>query len=77
MGEGTSINECLTPSESRSRRQNRPVSELIFGKAAVDALDVDLVTDHVTRFTLAALGFGEPLGNQNKNSHKEAQKAQK
>lgn len=42
-------------------RQNRPVSELIFGKAAVDALDADMVTAHVTRFTLAALGFAEPI----------------
>jgi AcrR family transcriptional regulator len=37
-------------------RQNRPVAELIFGKDRVDALDVDAVTEHVTRFTLAALG---------------------
>ncbi|MBA4063516.1 MAG: DUF1956 domain-containing protein [Isosphaera sp.] len=44
-------------------RQNRPVSELIFGKAAVDALDAGLVTDHVTRFTLAALGLAEPVGS--------------
>jgi AcrR family transcriptional regulator len=45
-------------------RQNRPVSELIFGKAAVDALDVNLVTDHVTRFTLAALGLADPIGSE-------------
>lgn len=37
-------------------RQNRPVVELIFGKDAVDALGVGMVIDHVTRFTLAALG---------------------
>ena len=37
-------------------RQNRPVVELIFGKDAVDALDVEMVIDHVTRFTLGALG---------------------
>jgi AcrR family transcriptional regulator len=43
-------------------RQNRPVSELIFGKAAVDALGVESVADHVVRFTLAALGLAEPLG---------------
>jgi AcrR family transcriptional regulator len=41
-------------------RQNRPVVELIFGKDAVDALDVEMVIGHVTRFTLAALGFEGP-----------------
>jgi AcrR family transcriptional regulator len=41
-------------------RQNRPVAELIFGKDQVDALDLAAVTDHVTRFTLAALGLGPP-----------------
>ncbi|OWK47450.1 Transcriptional regulator, TetR family [Fimbriiglobus ruber] len=42
-------------------RQNRPVVELIFGKDRIDALDVTLVTEHVTRFTLAALGYAPPL----------------
>ncbi len=42
-------------------RQNRPVVELIFGKDHVDALDAEMVADHVTRFTLAALGHGEPV----------------
>jgi AcrR family transcriptional regulator len=41
-------------------RQNRPVVELMFGKERVDALDLAAVTDHVTRFTLAALGRDEP-----------------
>ncbi len=41
-------------------RQNRPVTELIFGRAVMDALTVDMVADHITRFTLAALGHGEP-----------------
>jgi AcrR family transcriptional regulator len=41
-------------------RQNRPVAELIFGKEAMTALTLELVTEHVTRFTLAALGLGEP-----------------
>jgi AcrR family transcriptional regulator len=44
-------------------RQNRPVAERIFSRAEVEALDVDLVTDHVTRFTLAALGFASPIGS--------------
>ncbi|MGL6094276.1 MAG: TetR/AcrR family transcriptional regulator [Fimbriiglobus sp.] len=42
-------------------RQNRAVVELMFGKDAVDALGLELVTDHVTRFTLAALGHAEPI----------------
>jgi AcrR family transcriptional regulator len=45
-------------------RQNRPVSELIFGKEAVAALDADAVADHVVRFTLAALGHAEPIGGR-------------
>jgi TetR/AcrR family transcriptional regulator, regulator of cefoperazone and chloramphenicol sensitivity len=36
-------------------RQNRPVSELIFGKPAVEALTADVVADHVVRFTLNAI----------------------
>ncbi len=43
-------------------RQNRPVAELIFGKEPVDALSTDDIANHVTRFSLAALGHGEPIG---------------
>ena len=43
-------------------RQNRPVAELIFGKDAVGALDVEAVANHVVQFTLAALGHAEPVG---------------
>jgi len=41
-------------------RQNRKVSELIFDKERIEALDLESVTEHVTRFTLAALGQGPP-----------------
>lgn len=41
-------------------RQNRHISEMLFGKKAVAAIDAEAVADHVTRFTLAALGHGEP-----------------
>jgi AcrR family transcriptional regulator len=41
-------------------RQNRLCSELIFGKEAVDRLTVGMVADHVSRFTLAALGLEPP-----------------
>ena len=44
-------------------RQNRRVAELIFGKDDVDALDLAAVSDHVVRFTLAALGHALPIGN--------------
>ena len=38
-------------------RQNRTVSTLLFGAAAVDALSLAAVTEHVVRFTFAALGL--------------------
>ncbi len=43
-------------------RQNRPITELIFGKEAIDTLDAESVAEHVVQFTLAALGFAEPVG---------------
>lgn len=41
-------------------RQNRPISELIFGKPAIEKLSAAMVADHVEKFTFAALGMGEP-----------------
>ena len=41
-------------------RQNRKVSELLFDKERIETLDLESVTEHVTRFTLAALGHAEP-----------------
>lgn len=38
-------------------RQNRPVSELIFGKEHVERLTADMVADHVVAFTFKALGI--------------------
>jgi len=46
-------------------RQNRPVSELIFGKDHLDALTADAVADHVVRFSLAALGLAAPITAEN------------
>ena len=40
----------------------RSVSERIVGPEAFGRLDAPYLTDHITRFTLAALGRGEPLG---------------
>ncbi len=40
-------------------RQNRTVTTLIFGAPAVEELTLDAVTEHVTRFTFAALGLAD------------------
>jgi len=37
-------------------RMTRPMSRRLIGDAAYDALDLDYLTDHITDFTLAALG---------------------
>lgn len=39
----------------------RPVSERLVGAETYASLDVEFLTDHVTNFTLAALGQGPPL----------------
>lgn len=38
-------------------RQNRPISELIFGKDHVEQLTEEMVADHVVAFTFKALGI--------------------
>ena len=38
-------------------RQNRHVAELIFGGDAFGAISTDMVVDHITQFTFAALGL--------------------
>ena len=46
-------------------RQNRPVSELIFGKDSMSGLTAEMVADHVVGFTLAAIGlFPSPPGER-------------
>ena len=42
-------------------RQNRFVSELIFGPEGIGSLDAAMVVEHITRFTFAALGLAEPI----------------
>ena len=49
------IAQCLHYKMSRS------ISERIIGAAAFGQLDPDFLVDHITRFTLAALGQGDPL----------------
>jgi TetR/AcrR family transcriptional regulator, regulator of cefoperazone and chloramphenicol sensitivity len=43
-------------------RQNRAVSEMLFGADEVAALSPAMIAEHVTKFTLAALGQGLPYG---------------
>lgn len=42
-------------------RQNRQVAEMIFGKEHVDAITTEMIAEHVTRFTLNALGHGDRI----------------
>ena len=42
-------------------RQNRPISEILFGRDAIGALSAEAVGAHVARFTLAALGREAPI----------------
>lgn len=42
-------------------RQNRLLSEIIFSKPEMDALSTAVIVDHITRFTLAAVGHAPPI----------------
>lgn len=50
-------------------RQNRAVSELLFGTEEVNAITVSDVTEHVTQMTFASLGFGPPIGSVEHAKH--------
>jgi AcrR family transcriptional regulator len=50
------IGQCL------HYRMARPVAERLISAERFAALDLDFLTDHITRFSLAALGAGPPLG---------------
>ncbi|WP_428303587.1 CerR family C-terminal domain-containing protein [Lacipirellula sp.] len=39
----------------------QPVIRVLMGEEGFQSLNVDVLTDHITRFCLAALGYGEPL----------------
>ncbi len=45
-----------------------PISERLVGPGAFGALDPDYLADHITRFTLAALGLGEPFDRTGEGS---------
>ncbi|MES2790329.1 MAG: CerR family C-terminal domain-containing protein [Planctomycetota bacterium] len=40
---------------------HRPIAELLVGREEYSQLNLPLLADHITRFSLAALGQGEPL----------------
>ena len=42
----------------------RPISEQLVGVEAFERLDLEYVTNHITRFTLAALGHGSPFDSE-------------
>ncbi len=41
-------------------RMNRPIAELIFGHESVSVLSLEMVVEHITKFTLAALKGVKP-----------------
>jgi len=45
-------------------RQNRAVAEILVSKDAIDRLDADFLAEHIAGFTLAALGFADPIHNR-------------
>ncbi len=42
----------------------RRISSMLVGPEAFDELDLDYLTDHISRFTLAALGHEQPFGTK-------------
>ncbi|OYW17242.1 MAG: hypothetical protein B7Z55_12930 [Planctomycetales bacterium 12-60-4] len=40
---------------------NQPIVRLLIGPEAYEQLTVDILADHVTRFSLAAIGYSPPL----------------
>ena len=44
---------------------HRPAAELLMGLENYRKLDLDLLADHIARFSLAALGRGEPIDRDN------------
>jgi hypothetical protein len=44
---------------------HRPAAELLMGPDNYRKLDLDLLADHIARFSLAALGRGEPIDRDN------------
>jgi TetR/AcrR family transcriptional regulator, regulator of cefoperazone and chloramphenicol sensitivity len=53
----TIVGQCLY------YRQNRTVSELLFGPEAISQLSTEAITQHILRFTLAALGLAGAYPN--------------
>jgi AcrR family transcriptional regulator len=45
-------------------KMNRPVAELLMGRENFQQLNLDVLADHISQFSLAALGRGEPVGKR-------------
>lgn len=43
---------------------NQPIAERLMGEENYKQLTIDRLTDHIARFSLAALGYAEPLGQR-------------
>ena len=43
---------------------HQPIAELLMGRDAYAALSIDKLADHIADFTLAALGYGQPLARE-------------
>jgi AcrR family transcriptional regulator len=52
------IGQCL------HYRMARPIAERLIGSEAFAALDTDYLTDHITSFCLAAMGYAPPVCNR-------------
>jgi AcrR family transcriptional regulator len=55
----------------------RPISERLVGPEAFERLDFEYLADHITRFTLAALGQGPPFDSESVRSTVPVQKGVK
>ncbi|MDB5351540.1 MAG: transcriptional regulator [Planctomycetota bacterium] len=56
------IGQCL------HYKMARPIAERLVGPDAFAGLDLDYLTDHITGFSLAALGIGPPIGCGDRDS---------
>jgi TetR/AcrR family transcriptional regulator, regulator of cefoperazone and chloramphenicol sensitivity len=56
------IGQCL------HYKMGRPFIERLVGPEEYQSLDVDYLTDHITAFSLAALGLGPTLGTQDRGA---------
>jgi AcrR family transcriptional regulator len=51
-------------------RMGRPITERLLGPEQLVLLDIEFLTDHITTFTLAALGQAPPIGGASGSSNR-------